>query len=44
LSEGNYISLPTHIKVKMISTEDDIDLLDELFSEKYIGVDSEWRP
>jgi hypothetical protein len=44
LSEGNYIKLPDSVKVKMISTEDDVDLLDELFEEKYIGVDSEWRP
>lgn len=44
LSEGEFIKLPEHVSVRMISTEDDVDMLDELFSERYIGVDSEWRP
>jgi hypothetical protein len=28
----------------MISNVEELALLDELFSEPYIGVDSEWRP
>jgi hypothetical protein len=38
------MKLPEHVNVKMISTEEDVDLLDSLFEERYIGVDSEWRP
>lgn len=40
----NYIHLPQHVRVEMISTEHDVDKLSDLLSEPYIGVDSEWRP
>jgi hypothetical protein len=44
LSEGEYIKLPEHIQVVHIAASEDIHKLDQLFEEKYIGVDSEWRP
>ena len=44
ITEGEILRLPEHVGVEMISTLQDIDKLDNLFSEKYIGVDSEWRP
>jgi hypothetical protein len=44
LSEGNHMRLPNHVTVEMISTVEDIPKLDVLFADKYIGVDSEWRP
>ena len=44
LSEGNSMKLPEHVKVEIISTIEDIKKLDNLFTEKFIGVDSEWRP
>jgi hypothetical protein len=44
LGEGNSMRLPDHVKVEMISTLEDINKLDNLFKDKFIGVDSEWRP
>lgn len=44
LSDGDFIRLPETVKVEHISVHDDIVKLDQLFEEKYIGVDSEWRP
>jgi hypothetical protein len=41
---GKFISLPSHIKVEMISKVEDISKLNNLFSEEFLGVDSEWRP
>jgi len=39
----NYLTLPQEIQVEWISQESDILKLEPLLSEKYIGVDSEWR-
>jgi len=36
--------LPESVKVVHISAHEDIVKLDQLFEERYIGVDSEWRP
>lgn len=38
------ITLPEHVKVEWISSEADIPKLNQLLEEKFIGVDSEWRP
>lgn len=40
----DYFELPKHIKVVMIDDISKIGMMDELFNEKYIGVDCEWRP
>ena len=40
----DYLSLPSFVKVEMISTEDDVQKLEVLLEEEFIGVDSEWRP
>jgi hypothetical protein len=40
----NYKSLPEHVEVQMVERDDQVEQLDELLGEKYIGVDSEWRP
>jgi hypothetical protein len=44
LSAGDYIKLPEHVKVEWVGTIEDIEKLDKLHSEPFIGVDSEWRP
>jgi len=44
ISGDDLISLPEHVKVEWIGSPDDINKLDALLSEPYIGVDSEWRP
>lgn len=36
--------LPEGITVTMVSNEDEVDQLRALKEEKFIGVDSEWRP
>ena len=41
---ANFMQLPLGFKVEMVSTPEDIKLLDYLKDEPYIGVDSEWRP
>ena len=32
------------VQVEMISIEEDISKLDDLFDAQYIGVDTEWKP
>jgi len=32
------------VTVEMVSKEEDISKLEILFKEKYIGVDTEWKP
>jgi hypothetical protein len=44
ISGDDLISLPEHVKVEWIGTPQDINKLDALLTEPYIGVDSEWRP
>jgi hypothetical protein len=44
LTSDDLISLPEHVKVEWIGSPDDINKLDVLLNEPYIGVDSEWRP
>jgi len=44
LSQGEYIRLPENVKVQFVSKNEEIKLLDELLNEKFVGVDSEWRP
>ena len=44
LSQGEYLRLPENVRVKFISKKEEINQLDELLDEKFIGVDSEWRP
>jgi len=44
ISGDDLISLPEHVKVEWIGSPDDINKLDALLNEPYIGVDSEWRP
>jgi hypothetical protein len=44
MSEEDCIRLPESVKVEMIATIADIPKLDGLLSERFIGVDSEWRP
>ena len=36
--------LPAEIRIKFVGTEEDVEELEELKGERYIGVDSEWRP
>lgn len=43
-TETQCIKLPDHVSVEWISKEEDIVKLDQLLTEQYIGVDSEWRP
>ena len=38
------VRLPEDIHFQLISKESDIEQLDFLLEEKYVGVDSEWRP
>ena len=38
------ISLPPHVKVEWVGAPEDINKLDSLLTQPYIGVDSEWRP
>ena len=44
----DFVSLPTgkgkKVRVEMISTEEDVQKLDDLFEEAFIGVDTEWKP
>ena len=40
----NYIWLPKHVQVNMVSHEQEVQMLNALFEERYLGVDSEWRP
>ena len=35
---------PNFVQVHWIGQDEDIKLLDLLLNEKFIGVDSEWRP
>ena len=42
--EGNYFRLPDHVNYNFISTEEDVVKLEVLKKDKFIGVDSEWRP
>lgn len=42
--EAKCIRLPEHVKLQWITREEDIPLLNQLLTEPYIGVDSEWRP
>ena len=44
LPYDEYLRLPSDIKYKFISTEDQIHQLKPLIGQKYIGCDSEWRP
>lgn len=44
LSGETHFKLPAEVKVEWIGTEEDINKLDYLLTERYIGVDSEWRP
>ena len=39
-----YLSLPKSIEVKFIDNEESIDYLKKLIGQKFIGIDSEWRP
>jgi len=40
----NYVRLPEKVKVKFISKEEELQEMDILLKEKWIGVDSEWKP
>lgn len=42
--EGDFISLPSEVRVEWVGTLEDINKLDALLTEPFIGVDSEWRP
>lgn len=44
LSGETHFKLPVDVKVEWIGSEEDIDKLDYLLTQRYIGVDSEWRP
>lgn len=44
LTAVDLISLPEHVKVEWVGSPDDINKLDALLTEPFIGVDSEWRP
>lgn len=35
--------IPENVKVVVVDNEDDVDQMDVLFKEKFIGLDSEWR-
>jgi len=39
-----FVVIPNYVKMIWIETEEDIDKLDLLLDEEYIGIDSEWRP
>ena len=39
-----YFVMPDHVKYEFIATEEDVKKLLVLKSDKFIGVDSEWRP
>ncbi len=41
---GECLRLPSHVKVEWIGSIEDIEKLDALHSEPFIGIDSEWRP
>jgi len=36
--------MPDNVRIEWVSEEGDIDKLDVLMDEQYIGIDSEWRP
>ena len=38
------IKLPESVKVEMITTENDVNKLNDLLLEKFIGIDTESRP
>lgn len=39
-----FMMMPEDVKVHFISTKEDLELLDGLKGEPFIGVDSEWKP
>lgn len=41
---SDYLTLPQHVKLNWIGSDQDVEKLADLLQEKYIGVDSEWRP
>jgi hypothetical protein len=38
------MKLPNHVNLHWIGNDNDVHLLKLLLEEKYIGIDSEWRP
>ena len=40
----DFLTLPKSVKIHFIDSESNVHILDKLLDEKYIGVDSEWRP
>jgi hypothetical protein len=41
---ADYLIFPSDINLHWIGEETNIDKLEELYNEKFIGIDSEWRP
>jgi len=39
----NYMRMPDTVKLNWIGKEEDLDKLDQLLSEPYVGIDSEWK-
>lgn len=40
----HYLRLPEDVNYAFIESEEDIDKLNNLLNQPYIGVDAEWRP
>jgi len=41
---NEYMVLPDFVKVTWIGTEEDVQKMEVLMNDEFIGVDSEWRP
>ena len=39
-----YMQLPDDVSLDWIGTEEDVEKLEVLLNDEFIGVDSEWRP
>lgn len=40
----DYITLPEFVKVQWVGTEEDVQKMEVLLQDEFVGVDSEWRP
>ena len=44
LPRKDYLRFPVDVQFDFINSEENIDKLNNLIGQKYIGVDAEWRP